>query len=269
MSELETDVTVGSFLRKYGEHVWAIVERRNEPATPVDLYHGQVPSVLAGLLARQAALSIRLAECPRLWDGHISPMILRSMVECLITFRWIVADPIKRATEYVSYGLGQAKLSLSHTQKALEAETDPETKERLIWAAKMQEAWIVSQKLMLFVDINFGSWSGSSIRQMCDDIGDDELYRFYFVPFSGCVHSTWQHVSIFNTNVCRNPLHMEHFVSALADPGQDPMQAQMSARFFDWTVVEFDTFYDLQLESVSAESYFRDGLMEALTSGKS
>jgi Family of unknown function (DUF5677) len=261
----KTEDKVGQFLKKYSDHAWAIVEGRNEPNVPIDLYHGHVPSVLAGLLARQATLSIRLAEHPLLWDGHLATMVLRGMVECLVTLRWIVLDPVVRASEYVAFGLGQAKLTLSHIQKEIELETDAETKERLIRVATMQEAWIISQKLMPFVDVNLGSWTGSSIRKMCDEIGDEELYNFYFVPFSSSVHSTWQHVSTWNTKLCKNPLHMEHRLSAILSPNSDPMLAQMSARFLDQMVTAFDDYYGLKIDSIPAEEFFGKGLMEALS----
>lgn len=256
---------LGQFLKEYSAHAWEIVEGRNESNVSIDLYYGHLPSVLAGLLARQATMSIRLAEHPRLWDGHMATMILRGMVECLVTFRWIVLDPVVRASEYVAYGLGQAKLTLSHIQKEIDIETDAQTKERLIRVATMQEAWIISQKLMPFVDVNLGSWTGSSIRKMCDEIGDKELYDFYFVPFSSSVHSTWQHISTWNTKLCTNPLHMEHRLSAIASPGSDPMLAQMSARFFDRMVTAFDDHYGLKFDNVSAEEFFEKGLIEALS----
>jgi hypothetical protein len=255
---------IGNFLDEYVKHVHSRIDLRNGSEVPLDLYHGHVPSVFAGLLARQGTLTIKLALCPPLWDGHVAPMLLRGMVECLVTARWIMLDPLLRATEYISYALGQAKLTLSHMQNEIEGEQDPETKERLLSFAQMQESWIVSQRLIQFIDVNLGSWSGMSIRKMCDEIGDIELYKFWFVPFSTTVHNTWQHVSLCNTKICTNPLHMEHRLSYIATRPMDADIMRMSAKFFDKLVIAFDDFYSLKLDDISAETFFKDGLIEIL-----
>lgn len=166
-------------------------------------------------------------------------MILRGMVECLVTFKWIALDASTRAAE------------------------DDELKERLLAAARMQEAWIDSQILMPFVDVNLGSWAGTSIRNMCEEIGESDLYRFWFTPFSSAVHSTWQHVSVWNTAVCRNPLHMEHRVSAIAETGMDPEIVAKAAYFFDRLVEAFDSYYGLKLDEEATADRYRSGLLAA------
>lgn len=233
-------------LEGYIEDVNEAIKRRNGPDVTLDLYNTHVPTVLAGLLARQATLTTRLAQSPPLWDGHAAPLFLRAMVECLVSFKWIAIAPEQRAAEYIGYGLGQAKLMLSHLQKEI-AVADDDRKDRLIQAATMQEAWILSQRLIQFVDVNLGSWTGSSIRKMCEEIGETNLYQYWFVPHSSCVHSTWQHVSIWNTRTCGNPLHLGHGISAFAAPDMTLQYVEQSANFFDMIVDSFDGFYKLDI----------------------
>lgn len=227
----------------YIECIRQSVAVRNGPTVPVDLYRPEIPSVLAGLLARQATLAMRLAQSPPTWDGHIAPLILRPMVECLVSFRWIIKDPTVRATEYVSYALGQAKLTLSKMQNEIEQREDQDSKENTLKAAQMQEAWILSQRLIQYVDVNLGSWAGMSIQKMCQETESEDLYNFWFVPHSACAHNTWHHVSIWNTRVCKNPLHHEHRLSHIASPDLTLAYVQQSSGFLSDLLEEFDRFY--------------------------
>ena len=145
-------------------------------------------------------------------------------------------------------------------QTEIEREPDGETKERLIQAAQLQEAWVLSQRLMQFVDINLGSWAGSSIRKMCEEIGDKELYDFWFVPHSACAHNTWQHVSVWNTKVCRNPLHQEHRLSHTAMPSLTLDYVHQSVRFFGELLTDFDKFYGVEVNGPDVLSSFEEGL---------
>lgn len=260
MSDSATFDAITQLLDRYVARVNDAVTKRNGPLVPVDTYHPQVPSVLAGLLARQATLTTRLAQSPPLWDGHIAPLILRSMVECLVTFRWILLDPVARTGEYIAYGLGQAKLQLSKMQVEIDSAADDESKNRLIAAAKMQEAWILSQRLIQFVDVNLGSWAGASIRKMCEDIGHKDLYDWWFVPHSACAHNMWQHVSIWNTKVCKNPMHQEHRLSYTAMPQLTLDYVHQSVKFFSEMIEDFDKYYGIYISDVTVLEDFEADL---------
>ena len=106
MPDVTWNKQIESCLEDFAALVWSKVEVRNDRDVPIDLYDRCIPSVFAGLLARQATLAIKLSQCPPLWDNHVGPMILRGMVECLVTFKWIALDAHTRAAEYVGYGLG-------------------------------------------------------------------------------------------------------------------------------------------------------------------
>ncbi len=261
MAETASFEDITQLLDGYVDRVNLAVALRNGPLIPVDTYQPQVPSVLAGLLARQATLATRLAQSPPFWDGHVAPLILRPMVECLVSFRWMVLEPVNRTNEYVIYALGQAKLTLSKIQAEIERTSDEETKERLLQAARLQEAWVLSQRLMQYVDVNLGSWTGSSIRKMCEEVGDKDLYDFWFAPHSACAHNTWQHVSVWNTKVCRNPLHQEHRLSHTAMPNLTLEYVHQAAKFFSALIEAFDAYYEVELGDDCSLSYFEEGLV--------
>ena len=50
----------------------------------LDLTQREVHEVVGGLLARQATLGIQLASSPGIWNGHVAPVILRTMADTLI-----------------------------------------------------------------------------------------------------------------------------------------------------------------------------------------
>jgi len=186
-----------------------------------DGFETGVNTVLSALLARQSALAMGLAESPPTWSGHIAPLILRSMIDLLITFRWILLEPRQRAQEYINYGLGTEKLLTANYQEKIETGYEGADVRRIIEA---NLAWIESQQFQMFVAVNFGSWTGVSVRKMCDEIGDPDLYKFSYVPFSACVHNMWNHVGKWNARLCRNPLHKQHMVGTVVEA---------------WTIVDF------------------------------
>jgi hypothetical protein len=221
----------------YEQCVLDCVAERSDSSVAPSWYEGEVSSVLNGLMARQATLTTALARNLGIWNGHVSPLILRSMVEVVIMFRWILKDPKQRSQEYIGYGLGQAKLSISHLEKKAQDGPDEEAPLRM---AGYKHDWIDSQRLMPFVEVNLGSWSGTSVRKMAIESGDEDLYNFAFTPFSACVHSQWDHVHIFNTSRCENPLHKWHRVPSINDDGFSSDYVYRSAKYLDLTLASFD-----------------------------
>jgi hypothetical protein len=63
-----------------------------------DLWQGNredrdLHEVIGGLLSRQVNLTSELASNPSIWNSNMAPLVLRSMVEALITASWILEDP--------------------------------------------------------------------------------------------------------------------------------------------------------------------------------
>src|SRR5713101_2030176 len=158
----------------------------------------EVFNVVTALLARQATLAIELASAPQVWNGHSAPLFLRAMTDVHITLSWILLDPTTRARQYIDHGLGQAVLGLEHRKKEMEHVTD-DSKEKLEKIIAAEESWINAQKWGFLVDVNVGSWSGKTTRQMAEEAGILDFYNYVYTPFSQCAHSTWHHVGRYNS----------------------------------------------------------------------
>ena len=112
----------------------------------------------------------------------------------------------------------------------------------------------------MFVTVNLGSWAGMSVRKMCDEIGDMDLYRFSYTPFSSCVHNTWNHVGKWNAKVCRNPLHKQHVVGTIVDIWPIIDFVMRSVKYFSLTINEFDKYYGFESKAKSPIDAFSEAL---------
>ena len=89
---------------------------------PLDLTSTELHEVVGSLLARQVTLATQLAKAPSIWNGHVAPLILRTMTDVYINLAWIFIDPIDRARKFILYGLGQEKLEIEHRKAQMEAD---------------------------------------------------------------------------------------------------------------------------------------------------
>nr|WP_292655695.1 DUF5677 domain-containing protein [Nitratifractor sp.] len=140
MTDQEYSQKITDFMSSYCEMVRESLNERWDKI-PLELFDSEVYEVIGGLLARQATLTIQLAENPGIWNGHIAPLILRSMTDAHITLAWIMVEDFKtRAKQYINYGLGQEKKLIDH----LKNESDEnEDLEELI---RIKEKWLETQK---------------------------------------------------------------------------------------------------------------------------
>lgn len=225
------------FIGSYVDNVLDGLTYRANQKVRESWYTGEVSSVLNGLLGRQASLTIKLAQSPTNWDGHLAPLVLRSMIDCHISFEWILKSPKSRSQEYIGYALGQAKLSLANLEEKLEEKPDDKDIQSLV---EVKRSWIAHHRLMQFVEVNLGSWSGSSVRKMAQEIDDEDFYKFSFTPFSACLHNTWEHVHLYNTIPCNNPLHKFHELPAMIDAPLDPDFLYRSAKYVSMSYRAYD-----------------------------
>jgi hypothetical protein len=216
---------------------------------------GEASSVVNGHLSRLATLACELVSVPQVWNGHVAPLILRSMVDCLISLRWILIEPTNRSREFIGYGLGQAKLLVGHLQEKLADHPDDESIQGMV-DSKLD--WILSHKQVPFVDVNLGSWSGSSVRQMAKEAGDEDLYRFAFSPFSACVHNTWEHMHPYDTEACDNPLHKRHRIASRLDRGISPDYLFRAAKYLTLAFDSFDKAANHSADIPTPLDYFDD-----------
>jgi len=176
-----------------------VINRFNK--VPKNLYNKATYEVIFALFARQASLAKSISRNPSIWDYHVGPLILRSLIDNYINIAWIIKDPEDRAIKFVKHGLGQEKLNIEHYERNLEK--DPLVG-KIIDAKK---DWIEVQRYSFLTEVNVGSWSGLSTREMAEQADCLDLYNYAYTPFSACTHSTWNHVGRFNIAVSDNALH--------------------------------------------------------------
>lgn len=215
----------------------------------IDLSTSELYEVVGSLLARQVTLSKHIAECPKIWNHHIAPIILRAMADVCISLSWILKDPVERARMFVLYGLGQAKLELEH-RKTLIGNREPTQEEKMI--IDESEAWINSQRFTFLTEVNVGSWSGITTRKMAEEADIIDFYNYVYTPFSACAHSTWHHIARFNLKQCANPLHQYHKVAEDIELPMEPHYLYLAAKYLQKTFSIFDEKYSIKMDAPSA-----------------
>jgi len=223
----------------------------------IDLSQSEIHEVVAALLARQVTLATQMARSPSTWNGHIAPILLRSMSDVFISLAWILRDPLDRCRKFVLYGLGQAKLQLEH-RKAQISKREPTPEEKMI--IDVSEAWINSQRFTFLTEVNVGSWSGVPTRQMAEEAGCVDFYNFVYNPFSACAHSMWQHVAQYNLRQCANPLHQYHRVPEDPELPLDPHYLYLASKYLQKTFDAFDDKFSVQIDVPSAYDYLCESL---------
>lgn len=211
----------------------------------IEIYGTETYEVIGALLARQATLTTQLALAPPIWNGHIAPLILRTMVDAHITLAWILKSPEERANKYILYGLGQEKLFIEHLKREQQHEEDEQLKQII----EGKEAWLNSQRRDFLTEVNVGSWSGINTRDMAKEADSESFYKFAYMPFSGPTHNMWPHVSAYNLVKCRNPLHKYHNVPAIIQVPSDPVYVFMSVEYIHRSYKLFDETYNISVET--------------------
>lgn len=220
---------------------------------PTDFTIAEVHEVIGALLARQVTLGTQIAENPQLWNGHIAPLILRAMADVYINVAWLLNDPTTRCRDFILYGLGQAKLAVERRKE--EPESPENTK-----IIEQTEAWIDSQRATFLLDVNTGSWSGTTTRQMAEEAGCIDFYNWVYTPFSGCTHSMWQHVALYNLRQCSNPLHRNHRVPDVESRFDiDPNYLYLAAKYSQKLFNLFDKSFNVKSSEQSAFALLKEG----------
>ena len=249
MSEQSEWQTLVSISEKYIEMVRIELEDRWDNWS-LNLVEREMYEVIGGLLARQVTLATQIAYAPSIWNGHLAPIILRTMVDTYISLAWIFDDPLDRSQKYILYGLGQEKLNMEHRKAALVADGHDPEKDPLV---KATEKWINSQRYTFLTEVNVGSWTGKSTRDMANEAGCLDLYRYAYTPFSAATHSMWTHVSRYNLVTCPNPLHGYHEIPI--DPPAnyiDPDYLYRAAKYVDKSYTLFDEKTGVKINTPSA-----------------
>ncbi|NCB85610.1 MAG: hypothetical protein EOM44_14135 [Bacteroidia bacterium] len=217
----------------------------------IEIYKSETYEAIGGLLSRQVTLSMQLAECPQIWNGHIAPLILRAMTDAHITLAWILIDPTERTKKYILYGLGQEKLYIEHLKT--EAVEDDIRMKKVI---DVRESWLNAQRRDFMTEVNVGNWAGLNTRQMANESDCQGLYKFAYTPFSGVAHNMWQHISRYNLAPCTNPLHKYHRVPELLVTPTDPDYVYRSAKYVNRSFEAFDKKYQLDISTPMPQRWF-------------
>lgn len=244
------------FIRDFQNHVRSELKRRCEAYKP-DFKSPETFTAVSALLCRQATLAIELASAPQLWNAHSAPLFLRAMADVHITISWILLNPTTRAKQYIEHGLGQAVLSVEHRKASLE-KTDAADKPTLEQLIKAEESWINGQRWSFLVDVNVGSWSGRTTRQMAEEAECLNFYNYVYTPFSQCAHSTWYHVGRYNSESSPSPLTSPVWLPRIANVEPHPDDLFLAAKYVDKTF----NFFDEKALHVSPSSNIRDWLYE-------
>lgn len=226
---------------EYAARVRAELDARWQ-AMSLDLSKREVNEVTGGLLARQGALAIGIAENTGLWNPNLGSLVLRAMADVHITLGWILMKAEERSRQFILHGLGQEKLLLEHLKaKGIDDE-----------ATRSMESWIDGQRFTWLTEVNVGSWSESSIRDMADEAGLLDFYRLRYQPLSTAAHSMWNHLARVNLRVCTNPLHRYHRVPEVREFPPDYNCWDAAAAMLAATLAFFDEKTGIKVEVESA-----------------
>jgi hypothetical protein len=245
------------FLQSYCSNVARGFHSRWDSYTP-EIYDNEISETIGGLSARQATLAIEMAQNPGIWNGHLAPLVLRCMSDAYITLAWILEKPMDRCREYVRYGLGQEKLYLEYLKNESETAPEGELDERIEELIEIREAWLNSQLMEWAIEVNVGSWSGTSVREMAIEAGCESIYKFAYVPFSGAAHNMWHHVGNYNVVQCSNPLHKNHRIPLIWSQSVDPDYLYRSAKYISRSFRLLDDKLGLASEIKLPVEYFVD-----------
>jgi hypothetical protein len=195
---------------------------------PLDLSRTHIHEVVGGLLARQVSLAVNVAAAPPVWNPHAGPVLLRAMTDVVITLAWILEKPDERSKQYIEYGLGQVKLDIERRKADFTVDDLSEAERKII---EVSEAWLQQQRWPFLTEVNLGSWSDVSTRQMAQETGLIDFYNYTYQLFSGAAHSMWQHVGRFNVQPCHSPLHRYHRVPVDPDIPPDFYWLELAAKY--------------------------------------
>jgi hypothetical protein len=253
------EIDVSPIIEGYLQRVRAELAQRIA-AWPVDITLMQAREVLGGLMARQVSLATQLAGAPSIWNGHLAPVVLRTMTDAYITFAWIWKDAETRAAMYIMYGLGQLKLQLEHLKAHVRSQGRDAEKDPVVLSF---ENALNAERMTAFTEVNIGSWSGTDTRSMAEETGCLDLYRFAYAPFSQATHNMWPHIASYNLDFCASPLHRRHRIPVEGRVPLDVDYLYRAAKYVEKTFKLFDRNAAVDVAAESAFAWVANELMKS------
>lgn len=183
--------------------------------TDPDLYDPDRFEVLTGLIGRVVRYVQSFVLTPPMWTMEHGAPVLRALVETEILFKYLVAQESKEPlyAKFKAYGIGKIKLLKLHLEDHIATFDDPP--EDLVSYVEYLSDVVNRDRYEEFQNIDLGgSFAGTDMRKMSQEVGMESEYRFLFAPASGNVHGEWGVIdeNVFTT--CRNPLHRYHRIVA-------------------------------------------------------
>ncbi len=177
-----------------------------------DIYSPDRFEVLTGITGRCLRLVRTIAGYPRMWTMEQGAPVLRALVEARITIRYLLKkDDPELYQKFKSFGVGHLKLLKLHLENFIDAagEAGPGLQEYL----ELVSAYVNRDTYEEYIEIDLsGSFSGTDMRRMSQDVGLEDDYRLIFAPASINVHGEWGGIDMNVFQPCLNPLHAYHRV---------------------------------------------------------
>ena len=223
----------------------------------LDLFNPDRDDVLLGLLGRQARLLSCLLQYDQLWLETVGTLLLRSMIDCLITLTWLAQKGEKEDfRKFKEYSLGKEKLLKLHLEERLDKGA-----EELSAAQRQAEVAIASEMNEEFLSIELGHWLQRDTRKMADDVGLGEEYRLLYAPLSASAHGEWLALKQDVLVRCANPLHRGHYILDLSNPSRWSGFPYRAAHIFEKTYAAWARAYK-QPETMPAIERYLNALAE-------
>ena len=195
----------------------------------VDIYDPVRHEVICGLMSRAARAGLVLIGNPDLWGGENGASTIRLFAETEIVMNWMARegdDAIYR--KYQDYGRGKAKLAHAHMTALAEAmgENAPDL---LRASAEKLDKTLGGDWGAGFINVDIGAtFSGKSMRDMADEVGLADTYRYVYQSASSVTHGEWWTIEDYAMQRCLNPLHKFHQIPSFnAQPAFGPGMGAM------------------------------------------
>jgi len=144
-----------------------------------------------------------------MWSGEHSSSTTRLLAETEIFLRWMDLQDEDIWARYQAYGEGKRKLMRIHMADL--ASKSPAVEEVVAETLAKLQAKTGGEHGEWLTEVNLeSSFSGKTVRQMAEECGAADLYRYLYQSASGVSHGEWWAVEDYGMQRCMNPLHRFH-----------------------------------------------------------
>jgi hypothetical protein len=210
-------------LRKAHEIYEGYVEAAMSRELVVNLHRPARHEVACGLVARAYRAVVATLAAPHRWTGEHAADVIRVLVESTWLLRWMGAQEGDSGFErFQAYGAGKRKLTRRHMAD-LVAKLGDEAPEYLRTATEQLSQKTGGDWGEEFQEVSVeATFAGRTLRQIADELGDLDGYRYEYQPASAVTHGEWWTIDDYCLQRCANPLHLFHLLPSLAPTPVEP-----------------------------------------------